>query len=118
MSEVKVERRCSTRYPVNLVVEVEGRKGVTRNISAWGVYIEMRQRPVSGEPIHFTLVFEFATPTPMQLTCVGSVVRVEYAIPTPMRLTRVGSVVRVEPHAEGYGIAIAITSHGIKSSSP
>ena len=43
MSEVKVERRCSTRYPVNLVVEVEGRKGVTRNISAWGVYIEMRQ---------------------------------------------------------------------------
>jgi hypothetical protein len=45
-------------------------------------------------------------------------VRVEYAIPTPMRLTRVGRVVRVEPHAEGYGIAIAITSHGIKSSSP
>jgi hypothetical protein len=118
MSEVKVERRCSTRYPMNLVVEVEGRKGVTRNISAWGVYIEMCQRPVSGEPIHFTLVFEFATPTPMQLTCVGSVVRVEYAIPTPMRLTRVGRVVRVEPHAEGYGIAIAITSHGIKSSSP
>jgi hypothetical protein len=35
-----------------------------------------------------------------------------------MQLTCVGSVVRVEPHAEGYGIAIAITSHGIKSSSP
>jgi hypothetical protein len=78
----------------------------------------MRERPVSDARIQFTLVFEFATPTPMQLTCVGSVVRVEHAIPTPMRLTRVGNVVRVEPRAEGYGIAIAITSHGITSSSP
>jgi hypothetical protein len=118
MSDMKVERRRSTRYPVNLVVEMGDRKGVTRNMSAWGVYIEMRERPVSSEHIHFTVVLEYATPTPMRLNSAGSVVRVDYAIPTPMRLTRVGSVVRVEPRAEGYGIALAIASHEIRSSVP
>jgi hypothetical protein len=98
MSEVKAERRRSTRYPANLVVEMEeDRKGVTRNVSASGVFMEMRERPVVGEPVHFTLVLEHATPKPIRLACVGN-------------------VLRVEPQSDGYGIAVAITSHGIESS--
>ena len=98
MSALETERRRSTRYPANLVVEMEDRKGVTRNVSAAGVYVEMRERPVDGKPVHFTLVLEHATPKPIRLACVGD-------------------VVRVEPHGEAYGIALAITSHGIESSS-
>ena len=99
LSEVKGERRRSTRYPANLVVEMEDRKGVTRNVSASGVYIEMRERPVIGEPVLFTLVLEHATPRPLRLACVGN-------------------VVRVEPNGQRYGVALAITSHEIESSSP
>ena len=100
MSEVKAERRRSTRYPANLVVEMEeDRKGVTRNVSASGVFIEMRERPAVGEPVRFTLVLEHSTPQPIRLACVGD-------------------VLRVEPYGDGFGVALAITSHGIDSSSP
>ena len=100
MSEkLETERRRSQRYPASLVVEMEDGKGVTRNVSASGVYIETRERPAIAGPLHFTLILEHARPTPIRLTCVGS-------------------VVRIEPHGDGFGIALAITSHEIESSSP
>jgi PilZ domain len=99
MSEARAERRRSPRYPASLVVEMEDGKGVTRNVSALGVYLETRERPTMEAPIPFTLILEHAKPTPIRLACVGS-------------------VVRVEPHGDGFGIALAITSHGIESSSP
>ena len=99
VSEARAERRLSTRYPASLVVEMEDGKGVTRNVSASGVYLETREQPTMGAPIHFTLILEHATPAPIRLACVGS-------------------VVRVEPRENGFGVALAITSHGIDSSSP
>ena len=99
MSSGKDERRRSQRYPANLVVEMEEGKGVTRNVSASGVYVETSERPTKEGPVHFTLILEHARPTPIRLACVGS-------------------VVRVEPNDNGFGVALAITSHGIESSSP
>jgi hypothetical protein len=53
MSEVRAERRRSPNYPASLVVEMADGKGVTRNVSAAGVYIERRERPTMAAPIHF-----------------------------------------------------------------
>src|SRR5262245_55081737 len=99
MSQAGADRRHSPRYPASLVVEMEDGKGVTRNVSASGVYIETDERPTKEGPIHFTLILEHARPMPIRLACVGS-------------------VVRIEQHGEKFGIALAITSHGIESASP
>ena len=99
MSEARAERRHSPRYPASLVVEMEDGKAVTRNVSSSGVYIEKPERPTTEGPIHFTLILEHSRPTPIRLACVGN-------------------VVRIEPHGDGFGIALVITSHGIESSSP
>src|SRR5215468_7235019 len=97
MSEAMPERRRSARYPARLLVEMENGKGVTWNVSASGVYLESRERPPADGPIYFTLILEHSHPTPIRLACVGS-------------------IVRIEPHGDRYGIALAITSHGIESS--
>ena len=85
------------RYPVSLTVETERGKGVTRDISAAGIYFETEQPHASGAPIRFTLVLEHADPTPLRLGCAGE-------------------VVRVEPRGAAFGVAAAITSHSIESS--
>ena len=87
------------RYPANLVVEMEKGKGVTRDISASGVYFETAEQLARGAPIRFTLVLEHTDPAPLRLGCVAE-------------------VVRVEPRGDAFGVAAHITSHRIESPSP
>jgi PilZ domain-containing protein len=98
MSEVRIERRRMPRYPVRLSVETEQGEGLTRDISASGVYFETAELYLAGSPIRFTLVLEYAGPAPIRLSCVGE-------------------VLRVEPLGDSFGVAASITSHRIKSSS-
>jgi hypothetical protein len=99
MSDAWVERRRVPRYPANLVVELEEGTGVTRDISAAGVYFETRQKPASDAPLRFTLILEHAEPGPVRLGCEAD-------------------VVRIEPRGDAFGVAAAITSHWIEPSSP
>jgi hypothetical protein len=96
MSEAPVEQRRMPRYPVGLAVEMEKGKGLTRDISASGIYFETEELYSPGAPIRFTLVLEYSGPTPLHLSCVGE-------------------VLRVDTHGDMFGVAAAITSHSIKS---
>jgi hypothetical protein len=62
MSEARIERRRMPRYPICLVVETEQGKGITRDISASGVYFETAQLYEAGAPVCFTLVLECSGP--------------------------------------------------------
>jgi hypothetical protein len=97
MSEAQVERRRMPRYPVGLAVETEKGKGLTRDISASGIYFETEELYSAGAPIHFMLVLEYSEPRPLRLSCAGE-------------------VLRVDTHGDTFGVAAAITSHSIKSS--
>ncbi len=97
MSEAPVERRRMPRYPVSLAVETEQGTGLTRDISASGIYFETEEPYSPGAPIHFTLVLEYSEPRPLRLSCTGQ-------------------VLRVDTHGDTFGVAASITSHSIKSS--
>ncbi len=99
MSEARIERRRMPRYPVSLAVETEQGKGLTRDISALGIYFETEERYSAGAPIRFTLVLEYSEPGPLHLSCVGE-------------------VLRVDAHGDRFGVAASITSQSIKSSLP
>jgi hypothetical protein len=97
MSEAPVERRRMPRYPVSLAVETEQGKGLTRDISASGIYFETEEPYSPGVPIRFTLVLEYSEPRPLRLSCAGE-------------------VLRVDRHGDTFGVAASIISHSIKSS--
>lgn len=65
------------RYPLSVAVETEQGKGVTRDVSASGVYFETAELYTAGSPIRFTLVFEHSVPAPLRLSCAGEVRRVD-----------------------------------------
>ena len=48
-------QRSAERYVSELPIEINGAQGITRNISATGVYFETTAVPVAGAKIHFTV---------------------------------------------------------------
>ena len=96
MSEAPVERRRMPRYPVSLAIETERGKGLTRDISASGIYFESEQPYTAGARIHFALVLEYSEPMPLRLSCTGQ-------------------VLRVDTHGNTFRVAASITSHSITS---
>src|SRR5262245_7523337 len=97
MSEARIERRRLPRYPVRLEVETEQGKGITRDISASGIYFETAERYATGSLIRFTLVLEHSGPAPIRWSCAGD-------------------ALRVESRGNSVGVAVSITSHWIKPS--
>lgn len=89
------ERREATRLPIGLPVELERGKGWTRDVSASGVFFETDAAPSPGAPIKFSMLLEYAYPTPLRLDCEGQIIRVE---------RRGGKV----------GVAAAITAYHLK----
>ena len=87
------ERREGLRFPIALPVELEQGSGMTRNISASGVFFETNQVFSTGDPIRLTLVVEPTFP----------------GIPT--RLHCRGRIVRTERHEEKPGVGVAFTSY-------
>jgi len=73
-----IERRHARRYRVAVPVELEHGRGLTRDISASGVFFETGSLFPVGVTISFSLVLEHADPGgPVRLQCQGEVVRVE-----------------------------------------
>jgi hypothetical protein len=83
------------RYPLTLNIELARGTGLTRNVSAGGVYFVTDQPHTPGAPIEFTLVFEqLSQRAPSHLQCKGS-------------------VLRVEPQGDRLGVAATIASYRI-----
>jgi len=86
-------RRQAQRISVALPVELERGKGVTRDVSASGVFFETDLLFSPGAPITFCLVLEHVTSVgPIRLRCQGTIVRVE------RRNGKVGVAVAIESH--------------------
>ena len=72
------DRRQARRYRIVIPVELEHRKGFTRDISASGIFFETELTHPLGATLSFSLVLEHADPgSPVHLQCQGEVVRVE-----------------------------------------
>jgi len=70
-------QRSADRYVSELPIEINGAQGVTRNISATGVYFETTVEPAPGSKVHFT-VDVIVEGEPLKMVCTGEVVRVDH----------------------------------------
>jgi hypothetical protein len=72
------DRRKAPRFQVALPVELPEGTGITRDLSACGVFFETDRVFAVEEVIQFALVLEHIDPSrPVRLRCRGQVVRVE-----------------------------------------
>lgn len=90
------DRRQAQRIAVPLSVELENGKGVTRDVSAAGVFFVTDLAFSIDKPINLCLVLERVDP-------VG-----------PLRVRCHGRVVRVEGTDGARGVAVAIVSHNLE----
>jgi hypothetical protein len=89
------DRRRAPRFRVELRVELDHGTGITRDVSAGGVFFVTPQVFSPGDRIECTLVFEHLNPD------------------HPVRLHCRGQVVRVEPDDGHMGVAVAITAYRV-----
>ncbi len=87
--------RRARRYALELRVELPHGTGVTRDVSAIGVFFFTDRPYIVGTAIDFTIVFEEANPD------------------APMKVRCRGQVVRVEPSDERVGVAATIGSYNL-----
>ncbi len=87
-----LDRRRAERIPVALPVALENGQGVTRDVSASGVFFETALPLSPGNVINFSLELE-------HVDSIG-----------PLRLHCRGRILRVERHDGKLGVAVAITS--------
>lgn len=73
---VKLERG-SDRFDTKLPVDMDGAAGLTRNISATGVYFETSASHAPGSRVHFTIEM-MVQGEKKKLVCDGEVVRVDH----------------------------------------
>ncbi len=81
----QVEKRAKQRFPVELPIVVAGAstggeiQGVTRDVSAKGVFFYAKQWPSGVSEIAFKMIFprEITGTESTRVTCKGTVVRVE-----------------------------------------
>lgn len=68
--------RSADRFITELAVEIDGVHGLTRNISATGIYFEANLAPARGSRVSFT-VEVMVRGERLKLVCEGEVVRIE-----------------------------------------
>ena len=68
--------RSADRFATELPVEIDGVHGLTRNISATGIYFKANLAPARGSRVSFT-VEVMVRGERLKLVCEGEVVRVE-----------------------------------------
>ena len=95
MDRVGPDRRRAPRFRVELLVEWDRGTGITRDVSAGGVFFVTQQMFSLGDPIECALVFDHLDPG------------------HPVRLHCRGQVVRVEPIDGKTGVAVAITAYRV-----
>lgn len=93
------DRRKAPRFRVALPVELLEGTGITRDLSAGGVFFETDRSFALGEVIQFTLVLEYINPR------------------QPVRLQCRGHVVRLERQGNTVGVAAAITAYRLDAQS-
>jgi hypothetical protein len=72
------DRRKAPRFQVALRVELQEGTGITRDLSACGVFFETDCVFALGDVIQFAIILEHIDPCrPLRLQCRGRVVRVE-----------------------------------------
>ncbi|MGH8712104.1 MAG: PilZ domain-containing protein [Burkholderiales bacterium] len=93
-----MERRHEERVLVNLPVTLEHVKGVTRNVSGSGVYLEFSSKQtnlIPGKAISFSLKLDDARKGALRVN----------------KVSAQGEILRVEQYAEKIGVATAITAY-------
>lgn len=70
-------RRSADRCISELPIEINGAQGITRNISATGVYFETTIEPAPGSKVQFT-VDVMVEGEALKMVCSGEVVRVDH----------------------------------------
>lgn len=70
-------QRATDRFISELPMEINGSPGVTRNISATGVYFETSEEPASGAKVSFTIDV-LVNGESLKMVCSGEVVRVDH----------------------------------------
>ena len=70
------QERGADRFDTELPVEMSGVKGLTRNISATGVYFETQASQEPGSRVNFTVEVTVRGEV-LKLVCEGEVVRVD-----------------------------------------
>jgi hypothetical protein len=93
------DRRKAPRFQVALPVELVGGTGMTRDLSARGVFFETDRIFGLGEVIQFALVLEYIDPG------------------QPVRLQCRGRVVRLERQGNTMGVAVAVTAYRLDAQS-
>ncbi len=73
---IKLERG-SDRFDTELPVDIDGVQGLTRNVSATGIYFETGADHVPGSRVHFTIEM-MVQGQKRKLVCDGEVVRVDH----------------------------------------
>jgi hypothetical protein len=94
-----VAGRREERFDTVLAVKLAQGSGVTRNVSASGIYFVTEVELVAGMPVTFTLEFEDSPGGPFRLKCEARVVRLE----------------RLEG---GYGVGAAISHYELERIEP
>jgi PilZ domain len=93
------DRRKASRFQMALPVELPQGMGITRDLSARGVFFQTDCLLAPGELIQFALVLEYVDP--------GG----------PVRLQCRGRVVRLERQGGTLGVAVAITAYRLDARS-
>jgi hypothetical protein len=70
-------QRAADRFTSELPIEINGLQGLTRNISATGVYFETTRDQAPGSRVHF-VVEVTVNGERLKMVCAGEVVRVEH----------------------------------------
>ena len=74
------EARSGKRFPLQLPIDVLGKKGVTKNVSGAGVYLEADETLAVGSAIELDLTLpaeEIGGSADVHVHCIGHVVRVD-----------------------------------------
>jgi len=69
-------RRAADRFASELPLEIDGASGMTRNVSATGVYFETTAEQVPGSRVHFVVEVTVKGER-LKMVCAGDVVRVD-----------------------------------------
>jgi len=93
------DRRKAPRFRVAIPVELLEGTGITRDLSAYGVFFETDRSFALGEVIQFALVLEYIDPR------------------QPVRLQCRGHVVRLERQGNTVGVAVAVTAYRLDAQS-
>lgn len=77
----RLSRRAADRFSSELPVEINGTHGLTRNVSATGVYFETTVDKAPGSKVQF-VVEVMVKGELLKMVCSGEVVRVEHKVTT------------------------------------